>query len=335
MSVNAHLRAAIIGCGYIGKRRAANLAGAKLTVCADVDLARAKALATTVPGCAATDDWRAAVASPEVDFVVVATLHDALAEISLAAAMAGKHVLVEKPAARHVSELLPVAEAAKKTGALVHVGFNHRYHRAFRKARALVDEGVLGPLMFCRARYGHGGRLGYDREWRADAALSGGGELIDQGVHLIDLSRWFLGEFTKVSGSAHTFYWDMRVDDNAFLLLTTGEGRVAHLHCSCTEWKNTFSFELYGRDGKLVVDGLGGSYGPERLTWYKMLPEMGPPETLAWEYPMADNSWLAEMEEFLEDIRLGRQPACGLLEGIAALSVVKTIYEESGYDHRP
>lgn len=325
---------AIIGCGYIGQRRSKNLAGARLAVCADLNLARAQALASTAPGCAATADWREAVARKDVDIVVVATLHDALAEITRGAMEAGKHVLVEKPAARHVDELLPLPELAAKTGSLVHVGFNHRYHRALRKMRQIVDSGELGPLMFLRARYGHGGRVGYDSEWRARPELSGGGELIDQGVHLIDLARWFLGEFTEVSGSAHTFYWDMPVDDNAFLLLKTVEGKVAFLHASCTEWKNTFSFELYGRDGKLSIEGLGGSYGTEKLTWYKMLPQMGPPETLAWEYPMADNSWLTEMEEFLEDVRLGRQPASGLAEGIAALTVVNTIYEESGYDHR-
>lgn len=330
---------AIIGCGYIGQRRAKNLAGARLAACADVDLKRAEALAATVsssggPGCVALADWREAVARPDVDIVIVATLHDSLAEITKGAILAGKHVLVEKPGARHVDELAGLPELARDKGVLVHVGFNHRYHRAIRRMREIVDSGALGPLLFCRARYGHGGRPGYDREWRAVPALSGGGELIDQGVHLIDLARWFLGDFAKVQGSAHTLYWDMPVDDNAFLLLKTAAGQVAFLHASCSEWKNTFSFELYGRDGKLQVDGLGGSYGVERLTWYKMLPEMGPPETTAWEYPMADNSWLVEMREFLEDIRLGRQPASGLEEAMAALDVVNRIYEESGYDHR-
>jgi len=331
----APLRAAIVGCGYIGKRRAANLAGARLVACADLDVDRARALAADAPGCVATSDWREVIIRDDVDFVVVATLHDALAEITGAAVAAGKHVLVEKPAARNADELKSVAELARKTGALVRVGFNHRCHQSFRRARQLVDEGALGPLMFARARYGHGGRIGYDREWRADPAKSGGGELIDQGVHLIDLSRWFLGDFSQVSGNARTFYWDMPVDDNAFLLLTTAEGRVAFLHASCTEWKNTFSYELYGRDGKLTVEGLGGSYGTERLTWYHMLPQMGPPETMAWEYPMADNSWLVEMQDFQEDIRLGHQPNPGLADAMAVLSIVSTIYKESGYDYRP
>jgi predicted dehydrogenase len=189
-------------------------------------------------------------------------------------------------------------------------------------------------LLFLRARYGHGGRLGLASEWRAQPQRSGGGELIDQGVHLIDLARWFLGEFVEVNGFAHTYFWDMPVDDNGFMLLKTNTQRVAFLHVSCTEWKNTFSWELYGRDGKLQVDGLGGSYGVERLSWYKNLPDMGPPETTIWEYPMADNSWETEMVEFLEDVGSGREPSAGLHDAIAALDVVAKIYAESGYDHR-
>src|SRR5437764_10325665 len=145
--------------------------------------------------------------------------------------------------------------------------------------------------MFLRARYGQGGRIGYDKEWRADAKLSGGGELIDQGVHLIDLAQWFLGDFSEVSGHAATYFWEMPVDDNAFLNLRTPAGQTAWLHVSCTEWKNLFSLELYGRNAKLAIDGLGGSYGVERLTLYKMHPEMGPPETTAREYPGGDVSW--------------------------------------------
>ena len=101
--------------------------------------------------------------------------------------------------------------------------------------------------MFIRARYGHGGRVGYDKEWRAQPELSGGGEFIDQGVHLIDLARWFLGDFNEMQGFAHTYFWNMPVDDNGFLLLKTPKKQVAFLHASCTEWKNLFSFEIYGK----------------------------------------------------------------------------------------
>jgi predicted dehydrogenase len=320
----------IVGCGLIGQKRAKTLGKCKLVACVDQIRERAENLAQHYPGAAALTDWRDAINMPEVNIIIVATLHATLAEITHAAVSQGIHVLVEKPGARKACELQSIMSEAAKTGALVRVGFNHRYHRAFRKARDLVDSGQLGDLMFVRARYGHGGRIGYDREWRAQPELSGGGELIDQGVHLIDLSQWFLGEFNDVQGFAHTWFWDMPVDDNGFLILKTPKKQIAHLHASCTEWKNTFSFELYGRHGKLEINGLGGSYGTERLAFYKMLPEMGPPETQIWEYPMADNSWQVEFDEFVEDIEKQRQPAAGLPQAFAALQIVEEIYRTSG-----
>jgi len=327
------LNIGIIGCGGIGQKRAQHLATATLLHCIDQDPARAAQLAAHAPGCMAGTDWRRLLERTDIDAVIVATPQDSQADIMRNAIAAGKHVLVEKPAARNAGELLELVDLAAKHDVRVRVGFNHRYHRAFQQARQLVDAGSLGALMFVRARYGHGGRPGYANEWRAQPRRSGGGELIDQGVHLIDLARWFLGEFPEVEGFAHTYYWDMPVDDNGFMLLKTAAKQAAFLHASCTEWKNTFSWELYGREGKLQVDGLGGSYGVERLTWYKNLPEMGPPETTIWEYPMADNSWTLEMAAFIEDICSGRDSDPGLRDAIAALRVVGKIYRDCGYDH--
>ena len=211
------------------------------------------------------------------DAVVVATTNDQLVGLSTAVVRAGKHVVVEKPAARTAKELEPLATLAREQGVVVKVGFNHRFHPAAQKARAILDAGDCGDIMFIRGRYGHGGRVGYDKEWRADPAKSGGGELIDQGVHLIDLARWFLGgELTDVQGRVETYFWKMPVDDNAFLTLGTAARQVAHLQVSCTEWKNMFSLEIYARHAKLHWEGLGGSYGPERLYHYAMRPEMGP-----------------------------------------------------------
>jgi predicted dehydrogenase len=323
------VRVAIVGCGLIGSKRAASLPPGSVTVCCDLAAPRAVQLAAATRGAAPSTDWQATVRRADVDAVFIATTHDQLAPIAAEAAAAGKHVLIEKPGARRASELDAVAAAARRTGALVRIGFNHRYHRAFRQAREIFESGALGEMMFIRGRYGHGGRPGYDREWRAEPAVSGGGELIDQGAHLIDLSRWFLGDFPSVRGRTRTWFWDMPVEDNAFLLLETAGGQVAFLHASWTEWKNLFSFEIAGRVGKLEISGLGGSYGAERLTWYKMSPEMGPPETLAWEYPMADDSWHAENTAFLEDIRLGRQPDPGIADAQAMLRIIETVYRET------
>ena len=146
---------AIIGCGLIGQKRAKALGPARLLAAADVVWERAAAL-----GSFATTDWREAIVHPGVDIVIVSTTNDKLAEIATAAINAGKHVLVEKPAARNVRELDVVIAAARQTRVQVRVGFCLRYHPALRQARELFASGVLGEMMFVRGRYGHGGRLG-------------------------------------------------------------------------------------------------------------------------------------------------------------------------------
>ena len=330
LTPNSPLRAVIVGCGLIGQKRAAALSPGTVTVCCDIDAPRAIQLSARCRGSVAVTDWQAAVQRADVDMVFAATTHDLLAPVAAAAARAGKHVLIEKPGARRAAELDAVAEAAALAGVQVRVGFNHRFHRALRQAREIFESGALGEMMFVRGRYGHGGRVGYDKEWRAEPECSGGGELIDQGAHLIDLSRWFLGDFARVRGAAPTYFWNMPVEDNGFLLLETARGQVAFLHASWTEWKNLFSLEIAGSVGKLEINGLGGSYGTERLTWYKMSPQMGPPETIAWEYPMADDSWQQECAAFVEDIRTGRAPNPGVADAQAALRVIEEVYREKG-----
>lgn len=317
---------AIIGCGGIGQKRLASLLPHGPTMVCDLDIDRAKRLALQIPGCQATASFEEVLRSESVDAVVVSTINAELAPISLAAAKAGKHVLVEKPAAITVSELEKVAEAAKHNGVLVRVGYNHRFHPACLKSLEILSSGAMGPILFVRGRYGHGGRLGYESEWRGDPELSGGGELLDQGVHLIDLAGLFLGKFTTVEGHAATYFWKSPVEDNAFLSLRNASGGTAWLHASCTEWKNLFSLEVYGRDAKLHWEGLGGSYGTERLAFYKMLPQMGPPDTTIYEFPQGDSSWKLEMKEFFEDIHKQRVPVPGLQEARAVLEVVESIY---------
>lgn len=316
----------IIGCGLIGKKRINNLPQDSVVYACDLDLKRAQALAALATGCRATISATEVMESNKVDAVMIATLNSTLAPLAKDAVQHGKHVLVEKPAGISLRELEELEAEAIKNGVVVRVGYNHRYHPACLKAVEIFHSGVLGPMMFVRGRYGQGGRIGYEKEWRADPRLSGGGELIDQGVHLIDLAGIFLGEFTSVEGHVASYFWNMPVDDNAFLSLKNAEGKTAWLHASCSEWKNLFSFEIYGKNGKLHWEGLGGSYGTERLTYYKMLPEMGPPETIIWEYPRGDESWKLEMEDFFNDIRMGRKPIPGLKEAIAAIAVVKQIY---------
>jgi predicted dehydrogenase len=319
------MKVGIVGCGLIGGKRAAALSGDdRLVATFDLVVDRAKTLASK---------YKAEVASSleeligKSDAVVIAATNDQLVPLSLAAVRAGKHVVVEKPAGRNAAEVEPLAKLASDKGVAVKVGYNHRFHPAAQKARALLDSGSCGDVMFIRGRYGHGGRVGYDKEWRADPAKSGGGELIDQGVHLIDLSRWFFGgEFVDIAGRAETYFWQMPVDDNAFLTLGTAKKQVAHLQVSCTEWKNLFSLEIYARRAKLHWEGLGGSYGPERLTHYMMTPEMGPPDAVAYEYAPADKSWALEWADFTRAIATKTRPCGDVTDALEALRVVDRVY---------
>ncbi len=323
------MKLGIIGCGLIGRKRAdaARANGLAVVIAADTDIARAEALAGPHKA-KATTDWREVIAS-DADMVNIAVTHDLLGPMALAAVKAGKHVLVEKPAGRRVTDVQPVAEAARKMGKFVKVGFNHRFHPAMQKAKAIVDSGALGPMMFLRGRYGHGGRVGYEKEWRFKPEISGGGEMVDQGSHLIDLSRWFLGDLALAYAATPTFFWKAPVDDNCFIALQGAGGQIAWLHASWSEWKNIFSLEIYGRDGKLTIEGLGGSYGVESLTYHKMLPQMGPPETTRWEFPFPDNSWAAELASFLESIKTGTRPVGDIEDALAMFEIVDQAYRGS------
>lgn len=324
----------IIGCGLIGQKRAAAISGDdRVVAVADVATDRAEALGRRYDAEVAKDA-EALVKRRDVDVVIVATTHDVLAQTARIAVESGKHVMLEKPGARRPGELAALSELARDKRVCVQVGFNHRYHPALLKAHALIRAGELGPLYYIRGRYGHGGRIGYDREWRAKPEISGGGELLDQGAHLIDLAGWYFdASFTKVHGVLATYFWNMPVEDNAFLTLQTAAGLTAQLQVTWTEWKNLFSLEIVGRDAKLHIDGLGGSYGVERLAFYEMRPEMGPPDTTIWEYPGADNSWSEQWRAFSRSIASGGTDGEGVAPTIAStqrvLEVVERVYQQN------
>ena len=321
------LRVAVAGCGLIGNKRAEALGKDELIGCFDIDSTRAGALASSTGARACTSFDELLELRPDV--VVVATFHNELASLSEQAVDSGAHVLVEKPGGIGSEQLDRLGKAADRANRLVKVGFNHRFHPGIARAITEARSGIHGEILFARARYGHGGRQGYETEWRLDPAISGGGELVDQGMHLLDLSFWLMGELPLHSALLRTHYWDAPVEDNAALIL--GEGRNgsspwAMLHASWTEWKNLFSFEVFGRTGKLQIDGLGGSYGPERLTYFRMLPQMGPPEITVYDYPAEDTSWETELAAFTEAIGDDPAAATNLEDAAAVFAVADQLY---------
>jgi predicted dehydrogenase len=332
----AGLRVGIVGCGLIGAKRATALG-------ADDELVGCHDLSTAATGrFAETHDTRAFSSVADLldattpDVVVVAVTHDALAEVSEQALNAGAHVLVEKPAGLAAAQIERLSSVEDSTGLRVKVGFNHRFHPGVARAAAEVHSLEHGDLMHLRGRYGHGGRLGYDREWRTDPARSGGGELVDQGMHLLDLTHWLAGPLPLHSALLRTQFWETPVEDNAALILGDGGSRTgpsAMLHVTWTEWKNLFSLEIFCRTAKIAVDGLGGSYGPERVRIYRMRPELGPPDLEEIAYPAEDQSWALEWEHFATalDAGDGRPLLGGLLDAHYAWTQIENAYAAGPY----
>jgi predicted dehydrogenase len=328
------LRVAVVGCGLIGAQRAQALGpGDELIGCHDIDQSAARSLALRhgCPPCATLSELLEL--RPEV--VIVASVHAELAALTEQALAAGAHVLVEKPAGVSGAEVDRLIECQRTSGRLVKVGFNHRFHPALARTAEEARSGRHGPPMHLRARYGHGGRPGYEREWRADPARSGGGELVDQGMHLLDLSHWLLGPLPLHAALLRTQFWDVPVEDNAALMLGEADirrGPWALLHVSWTEWKNLFSLELYCARAKLQVDGLAGSYGSQRLRIFRMAPQLGPPVLESVVYPAEDRSWRAEWEHFAAAIaaRDGRELLGDLDDARYAWSQVEAAYAAEG-----
>ena len=323
---------AVIGCGLIGARRARS-AGAHaetaLRVVYDTDAARAGAVAAE-HNAAVAASWQEAVARADVAAVVVCTPNAFLVPIALEALRLGRHVLIEKPMGRSLAEAEALAAAARG-GTVLKIGFNHRYHPAVAHAHDLFAAGAIGELIQLRARYGHGSRPGCEREWRADPDLAGGGELLDQGVHVLDLFHWFGGAVERVQAEVQTAVWRIApLEDNAFALLRFTSGAVGQLHVSMTQWKNLFSLEVHGTTGALIVEGLGGSYGVETLTVVRRNEAGGVPavETVRYEGP--DASWEHEWADFAAAV--GGAPLSGgsAQDGLTVMATVEALYRAAG-----
>jgi len=220
------------------------------------------------------------------------------------------HVFCEKPPGRckeDVEEMLKVEK--KNSGVKLKFGFNHRYHQAVLEAKSIIEKGRMGKIMWMRGIYGKGGGNKYDQSWRNKRDISGGGILIDQGIHMVDLFRFFCGEFEEVKSFIHQSYWLVEVEDNVFALLRNKRGQIAMLHSSATQWRYDFLLDIYLERGYITMSGILSStrnYAPEALKIARCVydsegyPLPNPEETIA--YYDEDTSWMIELEEFVNSI---------------------------------
>jgi predicted dehydrogenase len=328
------VRLAVVGCGLIGRRRAEVATAdprSSVSIVIDSNEAIAQEVAAANKARWSTQ-WRDVIAD-DVDVVVVATPNAYLAEIGAAALYAGKHVLVEKPMGRNLVEAQKLARAAQASARFLKVGFNHRYHAGLLRAYERFANGDLGTIINMRVRYGHGGRPGYEKEWRGSPDLAGGGELTDQGVHILDLLRWFAGDPKSVYCVKQTAVWPLgALEDNAFAILRYEHGAVASFHSTWTQWKNLFSFEVYCTKGSLAVEGLGKSYGVERFIETRRKLEGGNPEVIEETFDGPDESWRLEWEQFTNAIEKGASYYGGPENGVAVMRALDALYQSSAND---
>lgn len=320
----------IIGAGKIGSIRAnviKKLSPKSKIYIFDINSDASKKLAKEVDGIVVRSLEKGL---KQTNISIVAVINKNAKNICIKALKNKNHVLCEKPMGRNYKEALSISKAVKKYKRVFKCGFNHRYHPGILEAYKLCRLKKIGNLLYIKATYGHGGRVGYDKEWRAKKHLSGGGELLDQGSHLIDLCNWFFDfeQIKKTFCIAKTMFWKMNVDDNAFAIFETNKGKVAQIHVSWTQWKNLFKFEIFGTKGNIEINGLGKSYGIETLKLSIKEKTGAPPRIYEKQYKNSDNSWEKEWKDFTDAIKNNSQPMSNHKESLEVMKTISKFYGE-------
>ncbi len=329
------LRTAIVGMGKMGRIRKAVLdkhPGFQVTHLCDMNLA----LSEEFPKHHFSAEWQAVLSEP-VDAVFICTYNNVSPDIICEALKKGCHVFCEKPPGRNVEDVERIVAAERTAGGQVlKFGFNHRFHYAIMEAKAIVESNRYGRILWARGTYGKAGGLSFEENWRSDRKLAGGGILLDQGIHMLDLMRYFLGEFAEIKSFVENCYWKgTELEDNAFALMKTRDGKVAMVHSSATQWKHKFSLDLFMENGYLCINGIltsTRSYGEESITFAKKQFEdeayaFGRPreETIYFD---RDDSCCLEIQEFHDCITGKKRGVQGnSRDALKVMQLVKRIYD--------
>jgi predicted dehydrogenase len=274
----------------------------------------------------------------DVDAVFVATPNNITPNIVIAALRAGKHVFCEKPPGRNVKDIEAIRREEKKhKGLTLKFGFNHRYHGSVMEAKRIIEEGTFGKVLWVRGIYGKAGSTTFESEWRSNKDVAGGGILLDQGIHMLDLFRYFLSDFSEVKSFVTTSYWNINLEDNAFALLRNKENQVAFIHSSATQWKHTFLLDIYLENGYLSLQGILSSTrsygGGERLVIAKKQFEdeahaVGNPKETVIHFDQ-DRSWEMEVAEFADCITKKKSVKQGnSTDALKVMQLVEEIYRQ-------
>ena len=273
----------------------------------------------------------------DLDIVFVCAYNNVASEVVVQALNSGKHVFCEKPPGRCVEDVEQIIKAEKANPSLkLKFGFNHRCHYAVMEAKSMVDSGRFGKILWMRGLYGKCGGIQFENSWRNKSEIAGGGILLDQGIHMLDLLRYFGGDFTNVQSVVNTSFWNIPVEDNAFAILRNEQGQVAMLHSSATQWKHRFSLEICLQGGYININGVlssSRSYGDETITFARRQFE---DETRAIGKPREeiiffdkDDSWSLEISDFVSSVREDKPISSGnSTDALKVMQLIEEIYRK-------
>jgi len=335
------MKFALIGCGDIGSLRAAAISrmnGSRLVAVADADAARARKLAASY-GAVLASNWRDLVQRDDLDAVIVSTPPPLHAEMCIQALENGKHVLCEKPLARTPEECKQILDTAARMNRVLATGFNYRFYPAILKAREILYSGLIGELDHIRSYAGHPGGSEFTHPWVHDVNVMGGGALLDNGIHIIDLTRYFLGEVAEVKGYATNKVWGFPgCEDNGFALLKSPSGKIASLQASWSEWRGyRFQIEVYGTRGcvrasyppmmtQMVRMDSSGSKARRKIYMFPLLQVVERVRSYRW---TGLQSFIKELTAFTQTI-FGEKTALALgLDGLNSVKIAHAVYQST------
>jgi predicted dehydrogenase len=328
--MSAKFRVGIAGFGVVGKRRRQFIdRHPRLRTVAVCDRIFPEAV-THADGLRCYPTYKPLLAE-KLDVLFVCLPNYLAPEVTIAGLERRLHVFCEKPPGRDLNDVVRVIECERRhPGQKLKYGFNHRYHDSVRDALSIIRSGELGRVINLRGVYGKSKIVSFESDWRTRREEAGGGILLDQGIHMLDMMRLFAGEFTDVQSYVSNGYWKHDVEDNAYALLRTAEGVVAFMHSSATQWRHRFQLEIALERGLVILSGIlsgSKSYGAETLTVaYASEHDGGDPREQTTRYNR-DNSWADEIDEFADAILADSPVAEGSsIEALKTMHLVYRIY---------
>jgi len=330
--VDTLIRVGIAGYGVVGKRRRYHLDANphfEVRAICDRNFSVNPLQDREIPGFI---DYNSLL-NCDLDAVFVCLSNDMAAEVTHESLRRGLHVFCEKPPARNVDELIPVIdEERNRPGLKLKYGFNHRYHQSVREALDLVTSGELGRVINIRGVYGKSNLITFDQtDWRTKKAIAGGGILLDQGIHMVDLLRLFGGDYHRVFSFIRNDYWKHDVEDNAYALMKSDTNVIGMLHSSATQWKHKFRLEIGLEDGLLTLSGIlsgSQSYGRELLQILYASSASEASESQVQREYINDESWAEEIADFAGDIQFDRQVSTGSSnDALETMKLIAQIYD--------